>query len=143
MMNKGEQDFFVPNLHKSLYGLLNQHDVADGYFLAQQLKTAGKYFNVFDNNTVEMIVPYGKGQDVISELNSEKAMYNLAYAEEAIKQATGYTVTCYQYQIDILKKDAAVIYNDCFGIYILNDSAYYDDKLGLNLDAIGGEGVFY
>ena len=86
MMNKGEQDFFVPNLHKSLYGLLNQHDVADGYFLAQQLKTAGKYFNVFDNNTVEMIVPYGKGQDVISELNSEKAMYNLAYAEEAIKQ---------------------------------------------------------
>ena len=65
------------------------------------------------------------------------------YAEEAIKQATGYTVTCYQYQIDILKKDAAVIYNDCFGIYILNDSAYYDDKLGLNLDAIGGEGVFY
>lgn len=143
MMNKGEQDFLVPNLHKSLYGLLNQHDVADGYFLAQQLKTAGKYFNVFDNNTVEMIVPYGKGQDVISELNSEKAMYNLAYAEEAIKQATGYTVTCYQYQIDILKKDAAVIYNDCFGIYILNDSAYYDDKLGLNLDAIGGEGVFY
>lgn len=143
MMNKGEQDFFVPNLHKSLYGLLNQHDVADGYFLAQQLKTAGKYFNVFDNNTVEMIVPYGKGQDVISELNSEKAMYNLAYAEEAIKQATGYTVTCYQYQIDILKKDAAVIYNDCFGIYILNDSAYYDDKLGLNLDDIGGEGVFY
>ena len=34
-------------------------------------------------------------------------------------------------------------YNDYFGIYILNDSAYYDDKLGLNLDAIGGEGVFY
>lgn len=141
-MDKGEQDFLVPNLHKSLYGLLNQHDVADGYFLAQQLKTAGKYFNVFDNNTVEMIVPYGKGQDVISELNSEKAMYNLVYAEEVIKKATGYTVTCYQYQIDILKKNAAVIYNDYFGIYILNDSAYYDDKLGLSLDAIGGDGVF-
>ena len=126
--------------------MLNQHDVADGYFLAQQLKTAGKYFNVFDNNTVEMIVPYGKGQDVISELNSEKAMYNFVYAEEVIKQATGYTVTCYQYQIEKLKegnKDTAVIYNDYFGIYILNDSAYYDDKLGLNLDAIGGEGVFY
>lgn len=122
--------------------MLNQHDVADGYFLAQQLKTAGKYFNVFDNNTVEMIVPYGKGQDVISELNSEKAMYNLVYAEEVIKKATGYTVTCYQYQIDILKKNAAVIYNDYFGIYILNDSAYYDDKLGLSLDAIGGDGVF-
>ena len=140
MMNKGEQDFLVLKLHKSLYGLLNQHNVADGYFLAQQLKTAGKYFNVFDNNTVELIVPYGKGQGVISELNSEKAMYNLAYAEELIKQATGYTVTCYQYQIDVLKKDAAVIYNDCFGIYILNNSAYYDDKLGLNLDAIGGDG---
>lgn len=141
-MDKGEQDFLVPNLHKSLYGLLNQHDVADGYFLAQQLKTAGKYFNIFDNNTVEMIVPYGKGQDVISELNYEKAMYNLVYAEEVIKKATGYTVTCYQYQIDILKKNAAVIYNDYFGIYILNDSAYYDDKLGLSLDAIGGDGVF-
>ena len=142
MMNKGEQDFLVPKLHKSLYGLLNQHDVADGYFLAQQLKTAGNYFNVFDNNTVELIVPYGSGQNVISELNSEKAMYNLAYAEDLIKQATGYTVTCYQYQIDVLKKDAAVIYNDCFGIYILNNSAYYDDQLGLNLDAIGGDGVF-
>lgn len=93
-----------------------------------------------------MIVPYGKGQDVISELNSEKAMYNFVYAKEVIKQATGYTVTCYQYQIEKLKegnKDTAVIYNDYFGIYILNDSAYYDDKLGLNLDAIGGEGVFY
>lgn len=111
--------------------------------MAQQLKTAGKYFNVFDNNTIEMIVPYGKGQDVISELNSEKAKYNFVYAEELIKQATGYTVTCYQYQIDILKKNAAVIYNDYFGICIVNNSAYYDDKLGLSLDAIGGEGVFY
>ena len=142
-MDKGEQDFLVPTLHKSLYGLLNQHDVADGYFLAQQLKTAGKYFNVFDDNTVEIIMPYGKGQDVISELNSEKAMYNLVYAEEVLKKATGYTVTCYQYQLDTLKKNAAVIYNDCLGIYILNNSAYYDDKLGLNLDAIGGDGVFY
>ena len=76
----------------------------------KQARTAGEYFNVFDNNTVEMIVPYGKGQDVISELNSEKAMYNFVYAKEVIKQATGYTVTCYQYQIEkliklILKKD--------------------------------------
>lgn len=143
MMEDGEQGFWVPALHKSLYKLLNQHNVAEGYFLAQQLKTAGIYFNVFDNNTEELLVPYGKGREIISELNSGRAMYDIAYAEEVIKKATGYTVTCYQYQLDILKQNTSVIYNDYFNIYILDNYAYYDEKLGLNLDAIGGDGIFY
>ena len=142
-MEDGEQGFWVPALHESLYQLLNQHDVAKDYFLAQQLKTAGKYFNVFDNNTEELLVPYGQGREIISELNSERAMFDIAYAEEVIRKATGYTVTCYQYQLDILRQNTSVIYNDCFNIYILDNYAYYDEKLGLNLDAIGGAGIFY
>ena len=70
-------------------------------------------------------------------------MYDIAYAEEVIKKATGYTVTCYQYQLDILKQNKSVTYNDCFNISILANYAYYDEKLGLNLDAIGGDDIFY
>ena len=113
-MDKGYQDFRIPKLGISLYELLNRHneisklDSSGNFILAQQFKSAGNYFQVFDDNTVELIVPYGKGEVLITELGSERAKYDIAYAAAIIKEATGYTVACYKYQIDILEKYNAI-----------------------------------
>ena len=147
-MDKGYQDFQIPKLGKSLYELLNRYseiakpDSSGNFALAQQFKTAGKYFQIFNDDTVELLVPYAKGEEIIAELCSERAKYDIGYTAEVIKQATGYTVACYKYQIEILEKYEAVEYDDTFGIYILANTAYYDEKLGLNLNAAGGEGLF-
>ncbi len=144
IMDTGYQDFKIAKLGKSLYELLNQCGMKEAkpFILSQQFKTAGKYFQVFENNTVELIVPYGKGQEVIAELGSERAKHDIGYAAEKIKEATGYTVACYKYQIDNLKESSAITYHDDFGIYTLDNPAYYDEKIGLNLDAVGGVSFF-
>lgn len=147
-MDEGYQDFKIPKLGKSLYELLNRcneilkPDGPDHFTLAQQFKTAGKYFQIFNDDTFELLVPYGKGQEIIAELGSEQAKHDIGYTAEVIKEATGYTVACYKYQIDILEKCYAIEYNCTFGIYVLVNTAYYDEKLGLNLNAVGGDGLF-
>lgn len=141
-MNCGYQDLYINKLNTSIYKLLSKYGEVVPFVLAQEFKTAGENFKVFDDNTVELIVPYGKGEDIIDELGSEKAKYDLSYASEKIKEATGYTVSCYNYQLEALKSNKAVKCYDEFGIYALTNFTYYDANLGLLLDAIGGMGVW-
>lgn len=143
-MDCGYQDFKVKNMGESIYDMLSKCncDEIKPFLLGQKFKTAGNHFRVFDDNTVELIVPYGSGKNVITELGSERAKYDIGYTAEKIKEAVGYTVACYKYQIEFLEKNAAINYKDDFGIYVLADSSYYDENIGLNLDAVGGDSFF-
>lgn len=140
-IDNGYQDLYINKLNISIYKLLSQVGEVMPFLLSQSFKTAGENFKVFADETVEVIVRYGKGDDIINELCSEKAKYELKYAAEKIKEATGYTVSCYNYQIDALKKANALNYYDDFGIYTLIDPSCYNKEVGLVLDAIGGIGI--
>ena len=139
-MNKGYQDFKVDG--SSIYEMLNLRDEVVPYFLSQKFKTAGSCFRVFDDQTKELLIPYKKGMEIIAELNSDKAKYDISYAVEKLKEATGYTVACYKYQLDSLEKNNVLDYNEDLGIYMLIDPAYYDSKMGLKLNSVGGNGFF-
>lgn len=139
-MNFGYQSLYVNQLNTSIYKLLSAIGEAMPSILSQKFKTAGENFKVFADNTTEVIVPYGKGKEIITELASEKAKNDLNYAAEKIQEATGYTVSCYNYQLEALNNNNAVNYYDDFGIYTLVDSSYYDENLGLVLNAVGGAG---
>lgn len=143
-MDLGYQDFKIKNTGESIYDMLNKCNCRETqpFLLGQKFKTAGNCFRVFDDNTMELIVTYGDGNKVITELGSERAKYDISYAADRIKEAVGYTVSCYKYQIEFLEKTGAISYKDDFGVYILVDSSYYDENLGLNLNAVGGEGFF-
>lgn len=141
-MNCNYQNLYINKINTSIYDLLSKHGEVEPFVLAQRFKTAVEYFKVFDDNTTELIVCYGKGDEIITELCSEKAKYDLKYAAEKIREATGYTVSCYNYQLEVLKSNNAVNYYDDFGIYTLIVPSYYDENMGLVLDAVGGEGFF-
>lgn len=87
-MNKGEQDFAVKDV--TLYDLLSENNkfandlyrLHDAYSLRQAFKTAGQYFKVFDEDTRDVVVPYGEGAGIINHYKWKgKAMMNEALRE--------------------------------------------------------------
>ena len=70
-MNPDFQDDVIPE-YGSVYRLLAdnpkfanaQCPMAECYYLRQAFQLAGKLFQVFDENTTDILVPYGKGRDI-------------------------------------------------------------------------------
>jgi len=137
-MNQNAQDFPLPNIKTSIFDLLSLNnkyaDVnienIENYFLYQAFKTAGKDFEVFDENSQEVIVPYGDGRELIARLCSSRALEDAVYRSELLKRARAFSVSIYQYQIDALQKDKA-IYPVCKDYALALSEACYDPVLGL------------
>lgn len=126
-VQKGYQDFPLKQKGKSLFSLLScnyeYYDETDQsaskFSMTQAFRTAGALFQVFDNNTLDLIVPYKEGKSLIEQL--------LAYSEpepaflaDWLKQARPYTISVYEHQLGTL--DQAVAQHS--GIAILNPDFY-------------------
>ena len=90
---------------------------------------AGDLFEVIPNATTTVIVPYGKGEDIITELCAAITDYNRI--DTLLKQAQRYSIEVYT---------QGNYYQDCFitikdlGVMILNDG-YYDETCGFHMMA--------
>lgn len=107
----GHHDYSVKN-HPSLFSLLSlnsQYAQERPYYFNQAFRLAGSLFQVFEENTTDVIVPYGQGEALISDLCGEKARRDPAYLHELLEQAKPYTVSLYQYQIDRLNQEHSLI----------------------------------
>ncbi len=90
-------------------------------------ETAGKHFQVIDDLTTSVLVPYGKGKKIIADLFGSKSF------EEKIKNlkfVQQYSVNIYKDQMDKLIREKAFELSEIPGIYVLKDG-YYDKKLGV------------
>ena len=74
-MDNGGQDYPLPELGTSLLDLLSVNRVfrsrcqtAGAYILGQAFQTAGKRFRVFEDNTTDVLVPFGEGAQLIAAL---------------------------------------------------------------------------
>lgn len=101
--------------------------------LWQAFKTAGQAFSVFDENTVDVIVPYGEGTRLITQLCSARCASDSALCESLLRQTTPYTIAVYDYQRQQLEKKGA-LFPVCSGYALALLPEYYDDQLGLNID---------
>jgi CRISPR-associated endonuclease/helicase Cas3 len=100
----------------------------------QAFKTAADNFTVFDNNTTDIIVPYNKtGKDIISELYSEKANYDVIYLKKLISDAKPYTVSVFDYQLRKLVDIGAVTCLPDKPFITLN-SDFYNKNTGLDME---------
>lgn len=79
------------------------------YFTHQAFLTAGSYFQVFDSETVDVITPYKKGADIIIDLSSLKALYDIKYRKALLKEAGNYSVQIWKNQLYKLIDDGIVI----------------------------------
>ena len=132
------QDFYVSELKDSLFELLSTNkkrrtDNSAAYFLQQAFATAGKYFKVFDSDTVDALVPYGAGGEVIAALGSERAARDIEYLMELTKKAKSYTISLFSYQKEALFEKGA-IYTVCGGTFYVLQPDYYDDQTGLTME---------
>ena len=105
---------------------------ADDYCLHQAFKTAGQHFSVFDEDTTDVIVPYGEGKKLIEELCSEDCLYNIKHRQEVFYKLNGYTVSLYQYQKKSLEEGNA-LRAVCDRCALVLADGFYDENTGLTL----------
>lgn len=98
------------------------------WFLRQSFKAEADEFMVFDDNTIDVIVPYGEGKTIIEELYKNEN--NLELQKSLIKKAKLFCVSLYEYQFELLNKEHAInTINDY--LFILDDNRFYDNQLGV------------
>lgn len=133
-------DYEINNGHDTLYDLLSLNkkgkihygDLCNSPYplpLAFAYREAGQKFCVIDQETVDVIVPYGKGKDIISELLSG-SKYD-GDLKQLLREAQNYTVGLYPYQLQELKDHITMI--EGIEVRIL-DISNYDEDLGVVLN---------
>ncbi|MCK5682365.1 CRISPR-associated helicase/endonuclease Cas3, partial [bacterium] len=101
--------------------------------LRQSFKTAGKIFQAIDAPTQAVIVPYGKGRDIIAQLCADPKP---AKAYELLKRAQQFSVNVFPNVWQKLQKEQAVHpVQEGEAIYCL-DERYYSDSFGLSTEEV-------
>lgn len=135
-MPLGAQDYKVEKKSFTLFSLLSLNETLTPdeqlpYCFNQAFRLAGSLFEVFDEDSIDVIVPYGEGKELISKLNSSQAKYDLAYAKQLLQQAKPYSVSLYRYQVERLKKEGGLL-ELCSGAIAL--IGHYDAQTGVTLE---------
>ncbi|WP_028546197.1 CRISPR-associated helicase/endonuclease Cas3 [Paenibacillus taiwanensis] len=148
-------DYTVPKLGKSLTSLLFAYgNDTDGYYQAyvQQKKkpqmedairtlclknsygTAAEHFKVIEDLTTPVLVPYGKGEAIIAELNGGGTIDELS---DLLRSAQPYTVNLYEY--DVRKLDLSGGISRCLDgkVFVLKEGAY-DVTFGVDVENESG-----
>lgn len=123
----------------TLYSLLSSNesyvdeDMQERYCLNQAFQTAGRQFQVFDSDTVDVVVPFDEGAGLIAELGSERATIDAAYLKELLQKVKPYTVSLFRYQEQLLEKQGALCAM-CGGSILSLQPDFYDEQVGLVLE---------
>ena len=139
-VKSGYHDFYIESVRDSILNLMSCNENVDSgkipeynkYFMHQALKNAGGLFTVFDESSIDIIVPYNRGIEIIQEVFAvgDKDYEKL---KAVLKEAKLYTVSLFKYQKIKLEEQGALIFVPSAGVYILQDG-YYDELTGLNLN---------
>lgn len=96
------------------------------YFFNQSFQTAGDCFQVFDENTTEIIVPYDEAaKELIADLFSQKAAYDYNFVKACVERAKPYTIQIFEYQNRKLREYGMLTDYDRFTV--LNEQCYHSE----------------
>lgn len=131
-INDNEMDYYVREHRTYLLDMLGVNSKwakSDNYYHHQAFKTAGECFEVFDSNVIDVIVPYGRGKDIIESMNS--VYYeDVNRKAELIKDAKQFTVSIYDWQRQKMEKENILHWcMDGMIAYVTTEN--YDDEIGL------------
>lgn len=138
-MLPGAQDYPLKN-STSLFDLLSVNEAhatgwpgMEQFGLHQAFKEAGHAFQVFDQETYDVLVPYREGASLIAELGSKAVQRDPEAQEMLLKKAKPFTISLYQYQREILMKQHGLApYLD--GAVLTLSPDFYDGETGLTLE---------
>lgn len=103
------------------------------FYFHQAFASAGRLFEVFDSDTTDVIVPWGDGADIITELSSERAKHDFGYVKELLQRARAYTVSLYAWQKKKLEEYGALI-PLAEGMALGLAPEYYHDSTGVQIN---------
>jgi len=101
-------------------------------------KSAAENFNLIENNTVPVVIPYNaEAVDILKKVREHPYPFKFA------RQLQPYTVNIYQNEFEALQSKGGVeTYNEIYEV--LSDMDYYNNSTGLTLvDNKGGEALFF
>nr|WP_297708483.1 CRISPR-associated helicase Cas3' [uncultured Butyrivibrio sp.] len=146
MMNGSSQGYFDDYVNgSSVYDLIsinaqyadsNAEGMTDNYQLRQAFKKAADLFNVFESTEIDVLVPYGEGMHIISELAADRVNWDMAYKKQLISQAKAYSISLYPNQIEQLSKKGGLM-TLCGGELLAIKNIFYSEEKGLDLDGSG------
>lgn len=99
-------------------------------------KEAGREFEVIDSQTISVLVPYGKGKELILALNGES--WDKEKTRSQLKMAQQYSVNLFSYEVAGLIKQNQ-IYELAIGGIMAIHSESYDINTGVKFDKITNE----
>lgn len=98
------------------------------YKLTQAFKTAGRLFEVFDSEMTDVIVPYNtEADEIINNLCSAKAKFDLSYLYSQIERAKPYTIHLFAD-----KNKDYMLYSDEKGHFTALQKEFYNSETGLD-----------
>ncbi|MGE7090641.1 CRISPR-associated helicase Cas3' [Lysinibacillus sp. NPDC048646] len=108
-------------------GIGRQHPLAT----LASYKTAFSHFEVIDVKTQGILVPYGEGKDLISQLTGREAIDDY---KVFLKKAQQYSVNVFNHDFEKLKQNnqLIIVQFGSFNIYAAKESAY-DDQFGISV----------
>ena len=138
-MAKGAQDYPTED-GSFLFDLLSVNDRytagqpnTECFGLRQAFALAGRTFRVFDQKTVDVLVPYGHGKELIDRLSSLTMPQDFKQLKDLLQKAGSFSISVYQSQQEWLKKQGALTaYKD--GAILVLDSGFYDSATGFVLN---------
>lgn len=141
-MPEHSQDYIWRRGEPTLFSLLSLNGYCEEdtpYYFRQAFRLAGSLFQVFEEDTADVVVPYGKGAELILALGGEQAGRDPACLEKLLEEARPYTVSLYQYQLDRLTAEGGLLplQGGALGL-----SGHYSPETGFfiddhNLDFLG------
>ena len=103
----------------------------ENYYFRQAFRLAGSLFEVFPQDTTDIIVSHEEGKDIITELNSRRAEHDADYLRTLLKRAEPYSVSLYAYQVEALRKEGALHLTKS-GAWTLD--GHYDTDTGFTME---------
>lgn len=128
--------------HGTMFDLLSANETyadancesAERFFLRQAFRLAGEQFRVFDEDTTELLVPYGAGSRIREQLLEQDRIYgekDWGNIERLCREAREYCVSVYRHQWTNLQEQGAVTTLLNGRIHVLSDG-YYDEYAGFS-----------
>lgn len=99
----------------------------------QSFRTAGAFFQVIEQETESVVVPYGEGKSVIEKIAGH---HTLSEEIKYLKEAQQYSVNLYQWVFECLAKEGALDALGETGVFVLKEE-YYDAWSGVTTHSRG------
>uniref|UniRef100_UPI0040566EAE CRISPR-associated helicase Cas3' n=1 Tax=Candidatus Electrothrix sp. TaxID=2170559 RepID=UPI0040566EAE len=119
---------------------LNTGRTANSIMLQQSFQTAGRAFKAIDAPTQAVIVPYGRGKEIIADLCAD---YEPSKAYDLLQQAQQYSVNVFP-NVWRKLKEAQAVYPVQPGeeIYCLYEQ-HYNEDFGLSTEVVSGMDMLF